>query len=95
MLSGTASWLNLAVYEFLGVDVRADELRLAPVLPAGLERMAYTLRLADGTIRVEIEDENGRSRAGKGSVYTLDGAPAGPVIPRPTDGKEHRVKIQL
>lgn len=95
MLSGTASWLNLAVYEFLGVDVRADQLRLAPVLPTGLERMAYTLRLADGTIRVEIEGANGRSRAGKASVYTLDGASAGPVIPRPKDGKEHCVKILL
>ena len=95
MLSGTASWLSLAVYEFLGVDVRADALRFAPVLPAGRERMAYTLRLADGTVRVEIAGGPDRFRAGETSAYTLDGKTVGPVIPRPVDGGEHTVRIVL
>lgn len=95
MLSGTASWLSLAVYEFLGADVRKDTLRFAPVLPEGRERMAYTLRLPDGTVRVEIEGGRGRFRAGAESVYTLDGKNVGPEIPRPSDGGEHLVKIVL
>ncbi len=95
MLSGTASWLSLAVYEFLGVDVRRDTLRFAPVLPEGRERMAYTLRLPDGTVRVEIEGSRDSFRAGPESVYTLDGESVGQQIPRPADGGEHLVKIIL
>ena len=95
MLSGTASWLTLAVYEFLGVDVRKDTLRFAPVLPAGREETAYTLHLGDGTIHVHISGGEGRFRADEASVYTLDGKPVGAEIPRPTDGGEHTVEIRL
>ena len=94
MLSGTASWLTLAVYEFLGVDVRKDTLRFAPVLPEGREEMAYTLRLGNGTVHVHIAG-SGRFRAGEASVYTLDGKPVGAEMPRPADGGEHIVEIRL
>ena len=94
MLSGTASWLTLAVYEFLGVDVRKDTLRFAPVLQEGQTETAYTLRLGDGTIHVHISG-GGRFRAGEGNSYTLDGEPVGAEIPRPTDGGEHTVEIRL
>ena len=95
MLSGTASWLTLAVYEFLGVDVRKDTLRFSPVLPEGREEAAYTLRLGNGTVHVHVAGGEGRFRAAKASAYTLDGKPVGAEIPRPADGGEHTVEIRL
>ena len=54
MLSGTASWLTLAVYEYLGVSVGHETLSFAPVLPAGRWSMQYTVRLLDATVHVGL-----------------------------------------
>ncbi len=94
MLSGTASWLTLAIYEFLGLDVTDDALRLTPVLLPGRARMGYRLRLEDTTIEVEITGSAGRFRPGEGTEYLLDGEKAGQTVPRPHGGT-HRLEIRL
>ena len=59
MLSGTASWLTLAVYEFLGLEVGAQAVSFSPILPSGMERMGYTVQLADTLLKVEIAGADG------------------------------------
>lgn len=95
MLSGTASWLTLAVYEFLGLEAGAEELSFSPILPDGLDRLDYTVRLGDTTLQVEITGEGGRFRAGTGTTFLLDGAPVSAAVPRPGDGKSHILSIRL
>ena len=94
MLSGTASWLTLAVYEFLGVDIRENDMMFKPVMQPGKTEMACTVKLSDCTIRVQIHSDGSRIRAGKGTRYLLDGQSVGSVIPRPHQG-EHLMSIDL
>ena len=95
MLSGTASWLTLAVYESFGVDVGKDTLTFAPILPPGRNRLGYTLQLADTLLKVEIISEQSRFRSGMDTAYFLDGVPVSSAVPRPGDGRAHRLTIRL
>lgn len=95
MLSGTASWLTLAVYEFLGIEVGSDTIAVAPVMASGRARMGYTLQLADTTIVVEIVSDGLQFRTGKQTAYLLDGKTVPSVFPRPRDGAEHHLLIRL
>lgn len=95
MLSGTASWLTLAVYEFLGVDVRRDAISFTPVMQPGKTRMACTIQLADATLKVEIQGSGLRFRTGPETTFTLDGQPASQTIARPRDGGLHQMVIRL
>ncbi|MGM9538061.1 MAG: GH36-type glycosyl hydrolase domain-containing protein [Candidatus Onthomonas sp.] len=95
MLSGTASWLTLAVYEFLGVDVASDTISVSPVMLPGRIQMGYTIHLADTTIVVEIVSDGTRFRTGEQTEYLLDGESVSSVIPRPQDGGTHRLLIRL
>ncbi len=95
MLSGTASWLTLAVYEFLGLEVGADTIAFSPVLPNGMERMGYTIQLADTLLKVEITSSGQSFRMGTNVSLALDGHPTDGVISRPRDGKTHTLSICL
>ena len=87
MLSGTASWLTLAVYEFLGLNVSRDGIAISPVLRPGEKRMEYTVKLADTLFKVEIISDGTRFRAGPDVEPT--------VIPIPEGHRNGRVTIQL
>lgn len=93
MLSGTASWLTLAVYEFLGLDNQA--LPALPVLRPGQTATGYTLRWADTLLKVQIESDGIRFRAGEGTAYLLDSVPVSGVVSRPMDGGSHHLTIRL
>ncbi len=95
MLSGTASWLNLAVYEFLGFDISRDTVTVSPVMLPGRERISYTVRTEDFVLEVEIVSRDGRVRATEAAVCTLDGKNAPLTFPRPRDGGTHRVTVEL
>jgi cellobiose phosphorylase len=95
MLSGTATWLTLAVYEFLGADVTADEIVVDPVLPSGRHEMGYVLRLDDSELDVEVIGGEGRFRASGDTTYEMDGRPCGREIARPRDHAAHKVTIRL
>lgn len=87
MLSGTASWLTLAVYEFLGLNVSRDGIAISPVLRPGEKRMEYTVKLADTLFKVEIISDGTRFRAGPDVEPT--------VIPIPEGHRNGRVTIRL
>ncbi|MDD4379844.1 MAG: hypothetical protein PHR15_00005, partial [Atopobiaceae bacterium] len=95
MLSGTATWLTLAVYEFLGIDVTAEGLTLSPVMPEGREDMGYVLELGDATYDIEVHGGGERFHVGPDSTCTVDGQPTGLSIGRTHDGARHRVVIDL
>ena len=95
MLSGTASWLTLAVYEFLGLSGKAGAIPAQPVLRPGQTATGYTLRWADTLLKVQIESDGTRFRAGEGTAYLLDGVPVSGAAPRPMDGGTHHLTIRL
>ncbi len=95
MLSGTASWLNLAVYEFLGLDVSRDTIAVSPVMLPGRKRLAYTVRLPECRLQVEAVSHGGRFRVSESSVCLLDGVPSPLTFKRPCDGRTHTVQVEL
>lgn len=96
ILSGTASWLTLVVFEMFGFEQKDGILRFSPVLRGGT-RMSYRLNLdRDGTaLSVEIESRDGAFRVSGKTVFELDGDPCSDTIPMPRDKKEHVLKISL
>lgn len=94
MLSGTASWLTLAVYEFLGIG-GTGAIPSAPVLRPGQMVTCYTLHLADTSLEVQIESDGTRFRAGRETTRILDGEAVSGGLPIPRDGKTHRLTIRL
>lgn len=94
MLSGTASWLTLALLEALGVEDTADGFTAAPVLPPHTEHYAYTLCKNSTPLRVEI-DGSRAFRAGADSSFKLDGVSAALPLSLPADGKPHALTIVL
>ena len=95
MLSGTATWLTLAVYEFLGIDVDGNEINFSPVMSEGNAEMRYTLSLSDARLDVEVTAGDGIFRSGSQTRYFMDDKPASSTIELPHDGRTHTVTIRL
>ena len=92
ILSGTASWLTLALYEICGLEFHGDTLRISPVLQDS--QFAYDLQIGDTVLHVEI-DGSASFRARTESTYVLDGQPAGAEFRFPEDHKEHSLRVML
>jgi hypothetical protein len=95
-LSGTATWLTLAVFEMFGFAQKDGMLSFSPILCSG-ERTSYKLNLdQDGTaITVEAEGRGGAFRVSDKTEFMLDGKHCTGTIPVPRDKKEHFMKIAL
>lgn len=95
MLSGTASWLALTTFEYLGVSHVDGGIDLKPILPFDLERADYTVRADGASYDITVTKSLGFARADENTVYTFDGKPCGSVIPNPKDGKKHTVTVSM
>ncbi len=95
MLSGTASWLSLTVYEFLGISHVDGGIDLKPVLPFETERANYVVRVDGTEFDITVEKAKGFARPSESTVYTFDGQICQSVIPNPRDGKKHTVTVKL
>ena len=95
MLSGTASWLALTVFEFLGIKYGDHTVSFAPILPESMKDISFTIRRTDCTLNVNVYKSEGFKRSSDATTYSLDGAPCAAEIPLPTDGKRHTVEIRL
>ncbi len=91
MLSGTASWTSLAIYEHFGLTVTPTELVIEPILWPGETSLAYTVNLGSEHYRIPVDGAR-YFRRGAGSPTMVDGA-VQRVIPRASG--EHRVAITL
>ncbi|MDR0856271.1 MAG: glycosyl transferase [Clostridiales bacterium] len=92
ILSGTASWLTLAVYELLGITESATAVSFNPVLLSWLPSLRFSLE--SGGTRMTVSVEGPRFRAGRDTTVTVDGVlQAAAVVPK--DGKTHCVRIVL
>ncbi len=96
ILSGTATWLTLAVFETFGFAQEDGMLRFSPIL-CNCEHMTYRLNLdREGTaLSVEVEGRGGAFRVGDNTKFVLDGKPCSGAIPVPRDRKVHVLKITL
>ena len=94
MLSGTASWLTLGIYEYFGLDVRKDEIAFDPLLKKGCSELRYTVDLKDSVLHVTVKGKDGRFRVGKETAFTADGVPFSGIMTRPHSGS-HEIEIML
>lgn len=95
MLSGTASWLALTVFEFLGIKYGDRTVSFSPILPETMKDISFTIRRTDCTLDVKVYKPEGFVRSSASTSYTLDGAPCSAEIPLPADGARHTVEIRL
>jgi len=92
ILSGTASWLTLAVYEMLGISYSGGRLSFNPIIDEN--ELSYTLRICGGELAVTLKNVNG-NRVGEMTRFILDGAECGCVIDVPAAGEKHSLTIEL
>ena len=95
MLSGTASWLSLTVYEFLGINHVDGGIDLKPVLPFDTEKANYVVRVDGTEFDITVEKSLGFVRPTEATEYTFDGEKCTSVIPNPRDGKKHVVTVKM
>ncbi len=92
ILSGTASWLTLALFEVCGLNFAGDRLELDPIV--NRPRFSYALNINGTKIKVDIDVTN-NYRITASAEYRLDGKPISSSILLPTDGKVHEIKVIL
>ena len=93
MLSGTASWLTLVLFELLGIEDSEQGLAFDPLL-AESDHMAYTMQRGNVTLHVQIGSKNGHFRMNPETRFVLDGASCAARLPKLTAG-EHTLNITL
>ena len=92
ILSGTSSWLTLAIYEICGIDINGDTIHIAPIV--NRDKLNYTLDIRGTRISVRI-DATRKHRSDENSEYYLDGYISSPFILLPQDKKDHEIRILL
>ncbi|MBR0461652.1 MAG: hypothetical protein IJJ00_02910 [Erysipelotrichaceae bacterium] len=92
ILSGTASWLTLAMYEILGFEIKGDKISFDPIISE--DELNYALNIKDSRIEVHIIT-GGKLRCDENSTYEYDGQKCGNTISVPNDNKTHKMEIRL
>lgn len=95
MLSGTASWLALSVFEFLGIEYEKDGIKLTSVLPENMTNVSYEIKTENCVLAVTVTKPKGFARPDDATKYFFDGEASGKVIPVPADGKKHTIEVRL
>lgn len=95
MLSGTASWLSLTAFEFLGISHVDGGIELCPILPFELTEAQYSVKLGNTVFDITVEKKQGFARPGSDTEYRLDGVPCTSFIPNSRDGKTHSVRVVM
>lgn len=94
MLSGTASWLALTLFEMLGLEYTRDGISLSPVIFPDKTEMSYIVRTGTATLDITVRKPLGFARVDKNASCTIDGAPSSFTLPRDICGK-HKIVITL
>lgn len=95
LLSGTASWLTLALLRAYGIDLRGDSLFLDPLLRESDRESEVTLRLGEGRYRIVYSKPEGFTRTRDSMPkLSLDGiCLATNCVPICTAAQEHLVTL--
>ena len=92
ILSGTSSWLTLALFEVCGLNIEGNRLIIAPVV--NRPHFIYALNINDTIINVSIDATN-NYRITDSTEYRLDGKSTSSSIILPTDGNVHEIRVIL
>jgi cellobiose phosphorylase len=85
MLSGTASWLTLAIFEMLGISYTAEGIKIDPMLPEGTEDMSFTITKG-AVYNIHVKKKAGFARVGEGTKCTFNGKECCNVFPMMAEG---------
>ena len=94
--TGAAGWMLQFILEsLLGLKVEADQLQIAPCVPAHWKSFQMRYRYRRTPYHITVTQIPGAAGLAGLAGLTLDGtALPGPVIPLHDDGREHRVEVQ-
>ncbi|TAK34554.1 MAG: glycosyl transferase [Chloroflexota bacterium] len=95
ILSGTSTWLWLALQSAFGITASPEGLLVDPILRDGQRSLRLSMDTGQARYLIEIEKPAGFARSrDRASVVAVDGWPTGPgPIPWFRDGEFHRVQI--
>ncbi|MCQ2435891.1 MAG: glycosyl transferase [Clostridia bacterium] len=93
ILSGTSSWLTLAVFEILGIQTNTKELHIDPIMPEGMTKIEYSVKLDGEYVDVTVSGAE-YAHIGPSTVITVDGQRADSALIK-RDGRHHTVEISL
>jgi len=85
MLSGTASWLTLAIFEMLGISYTAGGIKIDPMLPKGTEDMSFTITKG-AVYNITVKKNAGFARVTENTKCTFNGTPCGNTFPMMASG---------
>jgi len=95
ILSGTASWLTLAIYEIVGLEFEKDQIKLSPSLPKAWEKFKVTLDLNETIIEIQIFKKKNEYINDDHLKLTVDGQLNPSMsIPRFNDKKRHLILVK-
>lgn len=96
ILSGTATWLALALFESIGLRMEDGKLILSPMLKVTAKSFAYHIHTETGNISVKIRKPRGKlCDETKMKVFYDKEEIKGNTIPLPKDGMTHSVRIEF
>ncbi|MBP5308022.1 MAG: glycosyl transferase, partial [Clostridia bacterium] len=94
ILSGTASWLTLAVREFFGITETAEKINVEPVLLKTAEPLEYSVKAGRTRLHVKIESESGERVITEKAKITVNGKEQ-PSASIDKDGGIYDISIKL
>ena len=94
-LSGTATWLWLALVSAFGLRVTPDTIQVSPILRPDQRSLTLRLRTGRAEYRIAVSKPFGFRRPHQGQpTVSLDGHPLdGNQLPHLSDGRPHNVEV--
>lgn len=94
MVSGTASWLTLTIFEMFGLKCTTEGIELNPMLFKNMDKADITLKIRGCQYDIKIKKNiKGFCRVTKNTMIMLDGVEHKGVIP--LDSKKNLRKIEI
>lgn len=94
ILSGTSSWLTLALMEMLGVEITIDGVYINPALREEISEIKFELKNKGDYLLFEIYKNKGELCDINNASITVDGIKGSAFIPNFNDGKKHVIVIK-
>ncbi len=93
MLSGTASWLTLTIFEALGINIENNKLSIIPMLDLKTTTITYKLNIEDTIYSITIKKKKGDVCDESKKSMTLDGKQITFPLEFAKDNEKHEIII--